>query len=767
MTTNLKFSPLFFPVRVSLTIALLTVASLSILAICSQAAHAQTDYWGSASDGSWLVDANWLDSSKPTSADDVVIDAIGTDYRVDLFNSDASIKNLAISSSNATLYTYSGGGLFTLTASGGIEIFAGQLLSQGSYSFDAANGIVNHAGLLQSVGHTATQVHNGLTNHAAGEVKIRGVRNASGTATFGADLNVYGTGGFNNLGTVNLETSRGTNGGVFATLDVYGTLNNSGLIDSRPFEGAGAGGRNILADSLINSGTIVNNDVADLNLSKSQADYNNSGIINAAVGEVRIRSINSFVNQASGTMVGTSMLIDGYDNTISTASNLGSINLSGNLQLTDLSVFDNTGDIHVAGDFSFPFKTFEHRNGATLTGGNNLSMTNAILNLENGFTTDFTTVNLSGTTIQGAGTYASQSGTTTYIIGATVQSGVNWENSGEVNLQGTNSISANINGGFTNLSSGVLNIRGARSSSGSIRAGATLNIAGGVVNDGIIGFETSQGLSPPTQAYLDIAGTLTNTGLIESRPFSGGASGLRRIQADNVINSGIIVQNDTGKFYFNRSNATYSNSGSINVNSGKLYFQNFQSFSNSGDLNIVGSAEVILTGSSFTNEIGGTISGEGKLNSSVINFVDHGTLSPGSSPGVLTMQVNNYFQSTSGILDMEIEGLLAGIEYDQIVFSGNAATFNGTLRLTFSNGFAPSIDDEFDLLLSSNFTSNFQSIEILGLQPGFLYDTNTIGGSFTLVALNNGSAVPEPGALCLLIGVAGFLTSRRRRRLNS
>lgn len=740
----------------------MTLLTISALFLSPNLSFAQTDTWASDSDGNWFTDTNWIDGTKPTSTDDVVINASGNDYRVDLSNN-ASFEDLAISSSNATLWTHSGGGYITLAASGGIEIFSGELQTSGPVLFNTANGIVNHAGLFQAFGQgTVADVRNGFINEAAGEVKIRGSRNSQGSATFGAELMAWG---MNNLGTVKLETTTALSGGVFAKLNVVGTLNNSGLIDSRPFEGGGAGGRSIMADTLINSGTIVNNDIggSSLELNHSQGNYTNTGDINAAAGDINFQNVNSLDNQSTGKLFGTSMKIDGYSNTVATATNAGSISLSGNLQLVDLNEFDNSGDIHVGGDFSFPYRTFHHRNGATLTGGNNLSMTNATLDLENGFTTDFTTVNLSGTTIQGAGTYASQAGTTTYIIGATVQSGVSWENSGFVSLQGSNTISAAINGGFTNTNTGELRIRGYRYPSGYISAGATLNVAGGVNNAGIIGFETSR-TSPGTWARLDIAGTLDNSGLIESRPFEGSATSSRRIQADVVVNSGTIRQNDTGNFDFNKSNATYSNSGLIQANFGKIQFQNIGGFTNSGEINIAEFAEVGLTGNLFINDANGKISGEGTLNSTVTTFTDNGTLSPGASPGLLTMQVNNYIQSSSGLLDMEIAGLLAGTEYDQVVFSGNSAQLNGTLRLTFSGGFAPTVGDEFDLLFGP-LTTNFSAIEVFGLQPGFQYDAITSGGSFTLAALNSATAVPEPSsALLFCLASCGIVIRGRRHR---
>ena len=76
--------------------------------------------------------------------------------------------------------------------------------------------------------------------------------------------------------------------------------------------------------------------------------------------------------------------------------------------------------------------------------------------------------------------------------------------------------------------------------------------------------------------------------------------------------------------------------------------------------------------------------------------------------------------------------------------------------------FAPSLDDEFDLLLGS-LQANFQSVEIFGLQPGFLYSTNNSNGAFTLTSNSNASAVPEPAAFGLLSLIAIGLVFRRQK----
>ncbi len=766
--------------RPSYLILLLAVIGL-VSSVSSRPLGAQ-DRWATPINGNWLTNSNWLDGSAPTVVDDVAINAFGAQYDVTLFSS-TSINSFALDTPDARLLAASGGGPLTLDVANNFDIFNGEIVTWGAYAFDATNGITNHGGIFHSTGHATTTVYNGFNNLAGAELKIRGVRNSSGTATFGAELNIFG--GLTNAGTIGFETHRGTNGGTAAVLDVSGTLDNSGLIESRMFTGAGTGARLIRANTLSNSGTIINNDVSNLDLNLNGATYTNSGTINSAVGAIRYLNIQSFENQASGQMLGTASKIEGRNGGPSSGSNAGLINLSGELRIDRLDSFTNTGTINVgsfANDGSptafindgaiavaagqamaITAGSYDHRDGATLGGGGSLAITNADIFLENGFTTDFTSVNLGASTIQGSGLYQSQAGTSTFVTGTTVQNGVSWENSGFVSLQGTNTAIANFNSSFENLSGSELRVHGVRNSTGTINLGAKMNVAGALNNAGTISLLTTRGGAGGTFAWLDVAGTLTNSGTIDSRMFAGSATASRLIRTPALINSGVIEQNDVGRLDFSGANGVYTNSGSVNVNLGSMQFSQMDSFSNSGAINIADGASIRFLGDSFTNEVGGVIAGNGTFTgTSLTSFVDNGILRPGASPGILTLNVTNYIQQTTGILDMEIAGLVGGVDYDQLVLPSGTGTFNGTLRLTFTDGFAPSMGDEFNLILG-NIVDNFQTVELFGLQPGFAYQTNTVGGSFTLEALNDASAVPEPAATMVLCFVCCAGVLRRRR----
>lgn len=73
-----------------------------------------------------------------------------------------------------------------------------------------------------------------------------------------------------------------------------------------------------------------------------------------------------------------------------------------------------------------------------------------------------------------------------------------------------------------------------------------------------------------------------------------------------------------------------------------------------------------------------------------------GVLSPGDSPGKLTM-TGDYTQSSGGTFLAELAGLTAGTQYDQLVVGGTA-TLDGTLDVVLLNGFVVQLGDSFVLI---------------------------------------------------------------------
>lgn len=171
-------------------------------------------------------------------------------------------------------------------------------------------------------------------------------------------------------------------------------------------------------------------------------------------------------------------------------------------------------------------------------------------------------------------------------------------------------------------------------------------------------------------------------------------------QAPTFYNEGSVVKAvSLGQSVFD---ADFVNSGDITVRSGRLdlgpsYIQT------AGSLNLNGGD--VATEGTFQIE-GGVVKGIGTMDGSVVN--DGGTLKPGFSPGFITI-LGNYTQTSNGTLQLEIGGLDAGTEYDQMNIYGSA-TLGGQLDLIKWNGYVPPSGYSFWLITCYNMMNDFSNI---------------------------------------------------------
>ena len=155
-----------------------------------------------------------------------------------------------------------------------------------------------------------------------------------------------------------------------------------------------------------------------------------------------------------------------------------------------------------------------------------------------------------------------------------------------------------------------------------------------------------------------------------------------------------------------------------------------------------------MTGGSFdpgeTLEInsGESLVGEGTIQA---NLVNAGTVSPGTSPGTITVQ-GNYTQESGGTLAIELGGATPGTEHDQLVITGTA-TLDGTLDVTMVSGFTPVLDDSFTIMTYTAQTGRFNTTALPSLSAGLgwlvdyqdtalvlrVVETGTISGTVTYV----------------------------------
>jgi uncharacterized protein with beta-barrel porin domain len=101
-----------------------------------------------------------------------------------------------------------------------------------------------------------------------------------------------------------------------------------------------------------------------------------------------------------------------------------------------------------------------------------------------------------------------------------------------------------------------------------------------------------------------------------------------------------------------------------------------------------------LTGSgTLLNNTTGTLSGSGTIQGNLTNL---GTVSPGNSPGTLTIN-GNYTQTASGTL---VEQIASASSYSKLVVTGNAG-LDGALKIVLLNGYIPSYGQSFPGIITT------------------------------------------------------------------
>ena len=146
-----------------------------------------------------------------------------------------------------------------------------------------------------------------------------------------------------------------------------------------------------------------------------------------------------------------------------------------------------------------------------------------------------------------------------------------------------------------------------------------------------------------------------------------------------------------------------------------------------------------IAGSGTGLELFGHVSGTGTISGASI----FGNVSPGSSPGVVTLE--NTTLSASSTTTFEVAGTDSS-QFDQLILVGSVA-LDGTAQVTFDS-FTPDLLDTFQLIDLTNGTASswFSSVEA---PEGWMLSTDGL------------LVIPEPATLPLL--ALGMLLAGRRR----
>ncbi|MBI4331411.1 MAG: hypothetical protein HY673_09035, partial [Chloroflexi bacterium] len=597
-------------------------------------------------------------------------------------------------------------------------------VSSGALRLDAGS---THAGTLNIPLGQTLQLANGT--HDLG----------SGATVTGAGVVavISGTSNFNGAITVpNLNLSGGALGGS-GGLNVTGAWNWTAGDITGPGVKTNSGALNLTGGSSRNlrDGTL-----------------NNTGTVNWATGAPWTLEYTATLNNQAGGVLNVqgdnSLSLYGGGSKI--LNNAGTLNKSAGTGAATFYVpFNNTGTVNVnSGTLKFDAGS-THAGTLNIPSGQTLQLANGTHDLG------------SGATVTGAGVLAVISGTSNFNAAITVPnlnlSGGTLGGSGGLNVTGAwNWTGGNITGAGAKTNSGALNVTGGSSrnlSSSTLNNSGTVNWAGG---------------TPWTFEYTSTANNLFGAtfNIQGDNTLSTYASGTR-----NFNNAGTLNKSGgtgTATFY-----VPFNNTGTVNVNSGKLNLAAGLSNFSSSTSTLTGGSHVVQGTLQFpganivTNAAGITLDGAASaiVNESGVNALLN--LAANGAAGSLTIQNGRNFSSTAafsnaGNVTVGSGSLFtANPTYTQtagtttvngafaasggVNINGGTLSGSGTITGNVSNAGVASPGSSPGILnITGNYTqtaSGILNVEIGGLTPGDQFDQINITGSASLDGTLNVTAI--------------------------
>ncbi len=607
---------------------------------------------------------------------------------------------------------------------------SGDRLAVGAYADDGAGNVAGNSGAVYffnlAAGNpvaSATFASDAGLNYTITPASITAITNTGSSVVLQANNDIM------LAASSPITTSAGGAGGAITmqagrsiVLNSNITTDNGNLTVTANDPAAQAANRDSSAGGItMAAGTTLNAGTGTVTLTVG------TGVTGAQSGNLVVESIIAAnVNlQQSGSTSGSSINI----NAPVTAG--GNVTLSASGALSDIDI-GASGGISTTGAAT-----------ATLTAGHDVVLRGAIA----------ATSGSLGLTLNAGNLVRTPSGATLTLDGGTggmtttVNDGKTWQNDGTITLQGASTIRLPNVGGyatFSNAASGVLNVN----STAGWSFTSDPSVQGGIVNN---------------------AGTINiNNNTSWEAAFTNASTGNLNIAASKLLSmqngqsiAGTVDIGSGGTLWVSERhgtnaafNATTINgTGTLQVVGGAGPVADFTNVNASAATLLVGGGGTanILSGTSTFGALsmgGGTLTGTGTISGNVDNSA--GTVAPGASPGILTIN-GNYAQGPLGTLAVEIGGTTAGSQYDQLVVTGST-TLGGTLTTTLS--FVPAASDTFTIIQSSGPVSGaFATTNLSGLSlatSGTISGTNVSLTAPALVSVASSAALPPPDVIAAI-----------------
>jgi len=659
-----------------------------------------------------------------------------------LINAADSARTLIVNKGSGTTSTslLSFGG-YVLTGPTSTAARTNTIQGSGNVAFTGAitNGTSAGSGFLYNgTGHMISSGNNTFTglatlNNAAGMLTLSGNNSlmSGGVTLTAGKLNVNSA---TALGTGNFTFGGGTIDNTSGSAVTLTTTTNA-TISGDIFFSTSAGTIN----NSLNLGSGFGNITVDRNVTLNGAGVLTLGVLNNTTTSTRTIA----VNNGSGTTATTALNLNGY---ILTATGRTT---------AEVNVFQGSGNVNILGNVT---------NGAAV----------------------------GGLAYNGTGTLGLYSSGSTYTGNTTINAGGNLAIGGDSVVVSGNLVSGPLGTGLLILNGGtVIGTGGAHTianpivtnndAAGTIGGTQDLTFAGNF-NIAATGFQHYTTLNVNNTGLTTFSGGINITGMQFTLQGSGNIS----------VNSAItgagqfVTYAGTGKLSLSGTN-TYSG-GPTNVNGGVVEVTSTGSISNTTQVNIGGgefrynSATTLAKNVTLTS---GKLSGNGTISGTVTSASSSAIISPGSSPGDLTIGA---LDATAGVrMKFELGNSdAAGVSDHLIITNANGGTglFTGS---TASGGLVmdigawgfgangPQTGVTYTLVTFTSSTglqdTDFSAVLGSGLTLDQTFGAGDGGGNNNFL-LNSGSvqiqfsAVPEPTSLSIMgLGAAGLLSRRRRKRV--
>jgi len=205
---------------------------------------------------------------------------------------------------------------------------------------------------------------------------------------------------------------------------------------------------------------------------------------------------------------------------------------------------------------------------------------------------------------------------------------------------------------------------------------------------------------------------------------------------ESFINDGSFIKNTAGTT--TTMDIPFTNNGIVDIVAGNLDFLKGMDNGENAVIDLGGGT--LDPGETLNLESGDSLIGSGTL---AANLVSSGTVSPGESPGIITVQ-GDYAQQSDGVLEIQLGGTTPGTGHDQLVLTGTA-TMTGTLNVTLIDGYTPQAGDTFFIIdhsgENSSGTGDFDTVNLPDLTGGLEMEIDFADPGVTLSVVGDAGSI--------------------------